>query len=332
MIRRTLYVAPDTPPEARTEFRREAAARGVEFLGEFENFFLAPEDGPNLVWACDISWDAYEVAIPSIAGGAKNLMDTLRAVRNRRPAEPSKALRWLLLDGEHHRRAALISENLASAETTDLGPPDFSAAPSAGFFLIAPDRGVAVFDSLGPYPGGAIPLEERRVGPPSRAYLKLWEAFARLRTHPRPGEATVDLGSCPGGWSWALAEMKTEVLSIDGAPLDPTVAARPEIIFRKGDAFRISPADALAAFATPRRKIDWLFSDMICEPRRLPELISRWLESGFCERFVISVKFKGEADTDAIARLAAIPGGRLRHLRQNKHELTWFRTPELTRI
>jgi 23S rRNA (cytidine2498-2'-O)-methyltransferase len=319
LIKRTLYTV---PKEVREEFRREAARRKMKFVAEVGEFSLAEEDSPDLAWATDIAWNAYEVEIPSIVQGAKNLKSAAFEAS-------AKNARWIRLDGLHHRRATLIAENLPVGEATPLSylreaKKTKASNPLAGFFLIAPDRAVAVFDSLTPYPGGLVPLVEEKKGPPSRAYLKLWEICSRLERAgvrpPHPGEATLDLGSCPGGWTWALAELGAVVFSVDGAPLDSAVAKRPEVTYLKADAFKLPPS-----------KTDWLFSDMICEPKRLPELIERWRTAG-CERFVLSVKFKGEADEVALKRLRDIPGGKLRHLRQNKHELTWFLAPGLARI
>jgi len=191
----------------------------------------------------------------------------------------------------------------------------------AGFFLLTPDKAIALLDSLTPYPGGIIPLREEKEGPPSRAYLKLWEVFTRLGEYPEPGARVLDLGSCPGGWTWVLAKLGCEVLSLDGAPIEPAVAAMPGVTFRKADAFKLAPENC-----------DWVFSDMICEPARLVTLLKAWLASGKCQRFVISVKFKGEADLAAIEELSRLGGGRLRHLRQNKHELTWICVPGRERI
>jgi 23S rRNA (cytidine2498-2'-O)-methyltransferase len=321
VIRRTLYTVPEIPTESRIEFLREAERRGVRFLAETGEYFLAEENAPDLAWASDIAWNAFEIEIPSIAQGAKNLKN---AAFTAGVASP----RWIRLEGMHHRRAALIEENLPTNEPPPLRflraerAPKLSQ-PLAGFFLIAPDRGVAVLDTLGPYPGGLLPFQEERVGPPSRAYLKMWEICARFEaagiSYPKPGDTTVDLGSCPGGWTWALAELGAAVFSIDGAPIDPAVEKRPEVSFERGDAFRLEP-----------RKVDWVFSDMICEPKRLPGLIEAWKSVG-CERFALSVKFKGEADGADLDRLRNL-GGKLRHLRQNKHELTWFHAPGISRI
>lgn len=309
---RTVYTVPSQPKEVRTEFLREAKAKGVTFLAELGEFFIAPAGAPDLVWATDISYDAHEVEIPSITKGA----DHIRSL-----ASKLNLTRFTLLEGNHHRRATLIAEALRAREPEALSyldpPKKEPIVKRAGFFLLTPETGIVLLDSITPYPGGGVPLREEKEGPPSRAYLKLWEAFARIGEYPERGARVLDLGSCPGGWTWALARLGCEVLSIDGAPIEPAVAAMPGVTFRKGDAFKLPP-----------EKCDWVFSDMICEPTRLVTLLQAWTRSGACERFVISIKFKGTADQAAIDELKRIGGGGcLRHLRQNKHELTWISLP-----
>ena len=163
-----------------------------------------------------------------------------------------------------------------------------------------------------PFPMGECRFEEDRAGPPSRAYLKLWEALTRLGEHPGPGERCVDLGASPGGWTWALAQLGARVRAVDKAPLNPRVAALPEV------------EQVLdSAFALPPEPADWLFSDVIAYPPRLLSLVERWIAAGCVRRIVCSVKFQGPTDADTAAAFAALPGGRLAHLFHNKHELTF---------
>jgi 23S rRNA (cytidine2498-2'-O)-methyltransferase len=54
-------------------------------------------------------------------------------------------------------------------------------------------------------------------------------------------------------------------------------------------------------------------------------LVERWLAADTCRRFVCTLKFQGPTDHDTARRFAAIPGSRLLHLHNNKHELTWMR-------
>jgi 23S rRNA (cytidine2498-2'-O)-methyltransferase len=125
----------------------------------------------------------------------------------------------------------------------------------------------------------------------------------------------LDLGSCPGGWSWVLSKVAKEVVSVDKAPLDPSIAKIKNIRFLKKDAFKLKPHDI--------EKVDWLFSDIICEPSRLLELAQLWREAGI-KNFVCTIKFKGQTDFDIVNRFKEIAGSRIIHLYHNKHEVTWI--------
>jgi 23S rRNA (cytidine2498-2'-O)-methyltransferase len=167
-----------------------------------------------------------------------------------------------------------------------------------------------------PFANGEVRFVEDTEGPPSRAYLKLWETFTLTRAWPKAGEKVLDLGSAPGGWSFVLAELGADVLSVDKAPLDERVARRPNVTHRRMSAFALDPAEV--------GPVDWLFSDVICYPERLLKLVRRWMEAGV-ERFVCTLKFQGETDHATAERFAEIEGGRLMHLSHNRHELTFVR-------
>jgi 23S rRNA (cytidine2498-2'-O)-methyltransferase len=175
---------------------------------------------------------------------------------------------------------------------------------------------------LSPFPGGVIEFAEDKQGPPSRAYLKLWEALVRLRRWPLPGERCLDAGASPGGWTWALARLGAKVCAVDRAPLQERVAALPGVEYIRHDAFTLSPADI--------GPLDWVFCDVICYPPRLFDWIGKWLDSGLCGNFVCTIKMQGGVtdgvDFDTPRRFAAIPGGTVVHLYHNKHELTWMKT------
>jgi 23S rRNA (cytidine2498-2'-O)-methyltransferase len=165
------------------------------------------------------------------------------------------------------------------------------------------------------FPNGEVHFLEDHTRPPSRAYLKLWEALTIAGQRPGPGDLCLDLGSSPGGWTWVLARLGARVISVDKAPLAPAVARMRGVEYRAESAFALDPV-ALGP-------IDWLFSDVVCYPARLLALVERWLSRGACRRFVCTVKFQGATDHETAARFAAIPGSALRHLVHNKHELTW---------
>ena len=129
--------------------------------------------------------------------------------------------------------------------------------------------------------------------------------------------AYLDLGSSPGGWSWALSRMGARVISVDKAPLALEMARLSGVEHWRDSAFALDPAVV--------GPVDWLFSYVVCYPARLLSLIERWLVAGICRRFLCTLKFQGATDHETAARFAAIPGSTLRHLCHNKHELTWIK-------
>jgi 23S rRNA (cytidine2498-2'-O)-methyltransferase len=171
-----------------------------------------------------------------------------------------------------------------------------------------------------PFPGGIITFEEDTAGPPSRAYLKLWEALVRLRQWPGPGERCLDAGASPGGWTWALARLGARVIAVDRAPLADRVLAMPGVQWIRHDAFTLKPEDL--------GPIEWLCCDVIGYPARLYPWIERWLDSGLCKNCICTIKMQGKPDKEQrelSQRFAALPGSTVVHLYHNKHELTWMR-------
>ncbi len=258
---------------------------------------LSPDPPRQAAWAMDVWTAPAEWPAPSVKAAA----DTLRALQRN----------WAGYAAGHHRRSALITDRLPPVSARSLHFPQ--AAPTAHlgtWTLLAPDRLLASPTKTSPFPNGEATFALDRAGPPSRAYLKLWEACTRIGAWPLPGETCVDLGASPGGWTWALARLGAAVLAIDRAPLDPAVAAMPGVRWQEGSAFTLEP------FAT-----DWLFSDVIAYPAPLLDLVRRWM--GHARHIVCTVKLQGETDHGATDAFAALPGGRLMHLHHNKHELTF---------
>lgn len=167
------------------------------------------------------------------------------------------------------------------------------------------------------YPLGWNEFEEDKDFPPNRAYLKIWEILCLGYIQLNGNEEVIDLGSSPGGWSWALSRYVKKVHSVDRSPLAPKIAARPNIRFHTGDAFAVQPGDY--------NQCQWLFSDIICTPARLLSLVENWMAHSEVKNFVCTIKFKGECDFDIIKNFLAIPGSKIIHLYQNKNEVTWIR-------
>ena len=290
------YLAPEGLEGVLAEELARAGGRIASWHGRLA---LSPDPPVPAAWALD-TWTApQEIAAPSVKAAA----DALRAIQRN----------WGAYAAAHHRRMALIAARLPPVKAARLRFPEPAPVSHLGAWtLLAPDVVLASAEKTSAFVNGECHFEEDRAGPPSRAYLKLWEACTRLDAWPRPGERCIDLGAAPGGWTWAIARLGAAVLAVDKAELDPRVAAMPGVEMRRESAFALAPEPA-----------DWLFSDVIAYPDRLLSLVQRWIAARAPRRVVCTLKFQGATDHAAAAAFAAIPGGRLMHLYHNKHELTF---------
>lgn len=296
----TIYLAPRGYTEDLVRELRELTTI-VEVRGRL---VVAKGKPVPAAWAQNVWLNPIAIPIESIGDGARKLKEIQR--------------NWWLHSEDHHRRAKLIQEKLPYVSAK---PIEFGQRPPEGqlgsWTLWEKDLIIASAQCSSSFPNGEVLFKEDKETPPTRAYLKLWELFTLLEVRPKPGELCLDLGSCPGGWTWVLSEMGARVFSVDKAPLAPHVAAHSNVNFCTGSAFGLDPRHA--------GKVDWLFSDVICYPERLLGLVERWLEVGECRNFVCTVKFQNEDAHKVAKQFAAIPGSRLIHLSCNKHELTWIK-------
>lgn len=296
----TAYLAADG---FEAQLREELARRGAAVRATHGRLLIAEGAPMAAAWAANVWHDCVELPAASIGTAAKSLRDIQR--------------NWAMYAPLHHRRAALIREKLPHVSAKPVVfPAAAPTAPLGSWTLLAPDRMLAAARCTSPFANGEVELVEDKVGPPSRAYLKLWEALVRLRRWPQPGERCLDLGASPGGWTWVLAKLGAGVIAVDKAPLDPKVAAMPGVAWRGESAFGLDPASI--------GPVDWLFSDVICYPARLLKLVERWRATGHVRNFVCTIKFQGKTDHDTAEAFAAIPGAEVLHLHNNKHELTFL--------
>jgi len=258
--------APGFLPELMAELNLEGSAGAGHLV--YGDLVFARKNTPA-AWAQNIWLDARLVSASSIGQAAK----ALRAIQRNWWAHPVRLA----------RRAALITEKLpkVSAKAQVFGQPA-PTAPLGSFTLWDEASLIAAPACASPYPDGQVRFEEDRESAPSRAYLKLWEALTLLGVQPKPGELCLDLGSSPGGWTWVLASLGARVFSVDKAPLEPRIAAMPEVEHCLGSGFGLDPKIA----GGPEARVDWLCSDMACYPARLLELVTRWLEADACRNFV----------------------------------------------
>jgi 23S rRNA (cytidine2498-2'-O)-methyltransferase len=296
MIRSAYLAAEDFEAPLAEELDR----RGVTVSQWHGRLALSPDPPVRAAWALDTWTEPREIEVPTV----KSAADALRAMQRN----------WGAYGAAHHRRMALITDRLPPVKARALVFPE--SAPTShlgGWTLLAPDRMLASPAKSSPFVNGACHFVEDHIGPPSRAYLKLWEALTRFGRWPCAGEQCLDLGASPGGWTWVLAKLGADVTAVDKAPLAATVAAMPGVSERLDSAFGLEP-----------EPMDWLFSDIIAYPDRLLALVRRWIDAGAARYIVCTIKFQGPTDHDAAEAFAAIPNGQVVHLFHNKHELTFL--------
>jgi 23S rRNA (cytidine2498-2'-O)-methyltransferase len=299
----TGYLAPD---ELEHELRDEMAAASIRpSRPPHGRLVLSDGDPFPSAWAANVWHDVEEIPVTSIGHAAKELRARQR--------------NWAMYAPVHGGRAKLIAEKLphVSAKPIEIGGI-VPGAPLGSWTLVEPDLILASTVCSSPFPNGEPTLVEDRVGPPSRAYLKLFETLVRLRRWPVRGETCLDLGASPGGWTWLLAQTGADVVAVDKAPLAPHIDRLPNVRWQEGSAFALDPRN--------HPPVDWLCSDIICYPSRLLGLVERWAEAGTARTMICTIKFQGDTDHSIVRDFAAIPGAQVLHLHHNKHELTFVRT------
>jgi 23S rRNA (cytidine2498-2'-O)-methyltransferase len=216
--------------------------------------------------------------------------------------------------------AALLRKRLS--RVAKLATPELprGSGPSRGLFVLAADFGrLLVARSV--WLGGQRRMADDSAAP-SRSYLKTEEAFAVLGREPVPGETVADLGAAPGGWSYSAAKRGARVVAVDNGPLKGGALDNPLIEHRREDAFRFRPE--------PGSRFDWLFCDMVEDPRRVLELVTQWTHGGWCRHLVVNLKF-GHADALALLDSVRRPGygpladcatAKVRHLFHDREEFT----------
>jgi 23S rRNA (cytidine2498-2'-O)-methyltransferase len=299
MMSRTVSLA---PYGLEKELERELTFRKILFKKHDRLYFFDAEYRPIFA---QVTWlDCQTFSITSIGDGIKKL----------------KALgkNWSLFTIGNHRRAKLIQDGLPQVNQNPIAflaqTPKY---PMGGWTLLDANTIICSTNTTSRYSLGKVEFIENKEIPPSRAYLKLWEFFTVHCPPPTKHTHVIDLGSSPGGWSWVLSQLNLSVISVDKAPLDSKIAQAKNITFLQESAFGIDPQQMPA--------VRWLFSDIICYPERLLELIRKWMSVGSVEHFVCTIKFQGEADFTIIDEFLKIPGSSIVHLYHNKHEVMWWK-------
>lgn len=170
---------------------------------------------------------------------------------------------------------------------------------------------------ISPFAGGFTTIKDDKDAP-SRAFKKIIEAQKVMNCFMQPGETVVDLGACPGGWSYVARNRGCKVIAIDRSEVREDLLHDDQLEFYKTDAFQFKTNEP----------IDWAISDIICMPERILELVDTWVVTKLCRRFVFTIKFQGQDHysilnefkdkVDSLNDYEVI----LRQLNMNKNEVT----------
>lgn len=155
------------------------------------------------------------------------------------------------------------------------------------FFLSSSEVyiGLSHLNNSSPHAMGIMRLRMPKSAP-SRSTLKLEEAFLTMlsenerNTYLCNGMTAVDLGACPGGWTWQLVNRGIRVTAVDNGPMDTALMDGGLVTHAKADGFTF----------TPDKPVDWLVCDMVERPMHITRLISRWLIEGHCQHAVFNLK------------------------------------------
>lgn len=282
---------------AKKEFTKELERELGKFQKISDRLYLgAPSKEP--IWFQNAWLEPKVLKIESINDAVKKLKTIQR--------------NWSCHSIRLHRRAELIQEKLPKVKAKRiefLG--EIPTQPMGSWTLLDENTILYSAKCSSPFANGEVEFAEDKEGPPSRAYLKLWELFTVYGVKPEAGARVLDLGSSPGGWTWVLSEMGCEVTSVDKAPLDGKIAQRSNVHVLQESAFGLEPEAA--------GPVEWLFSDIICYPGKLLNLVEKWIKPG--RRMVCTIKFQKETDFSVLQAFAEVPKSRLIHLYHNKHEV-----------
>ncbi len=252
----------------------------------------------------------------------KPLLIRFDSVKDASDALRSMGRSWAPYGYTLFRRASLIQDKLPHVNLKEKNFPfTIPSSPIGLYTLTGENTMLASAKTSSPLPAGQLLFKEDHENPPSRAYLKIQEALCQAVASfgvplPGPGTRCFDAGACPGGWTWVLTQLESDVLAVDRSELDGRLMAHPQVRFMRHDAFTLPP-DELGKF-------DWVFSDVICYPDRLLGWVEKWLSSGMTKNMICTIKMQGAVDWDLVSRFAAIPHSRVLHLNYNKHELTFI--------
>ncbi|RKF15551.1 23S rRNA (cytidine(2498)-2'-O)-methyltransferase RlmM [Alginatibacterium sediminis] len=207
-------------------------------------------------------------------------------------------------------------------------------APNLQLFFISGTRlwiGLDLPGKGNPNHNGILRLRQPSKAP-SRSTLKLDEAFQTMLSeqeserYVQSGMRAVDLGACPGGWTYQLVRRSMMVEAVDNGPMQEELMMSGQVKHWRADGFKYQPMHG---------NNQWLVCDMVEKPVRVTYLALNWFEQRWCRYAIFNLKlpmkkrfFEVEKDLDILREgLSNISDDfilRARHLYHDREEVTVF--------
>lgn len=286
-------------PERKKEFESELSWRNLIPIFQQEHLYIFRGKFEPICWA-QVNWKDVEVLeFQSIGDAAARLKKI--------------GPQWMFFSNGFHRRGSLVQEKFRNWKPLQFPLTKNPFEKVGGFSLLS--EGILICSKIRDrlHPTGSLDFVDDPTAP-SRAYKKIWEGLSEVQQYPSSGETCLELGASPGGWTYVLLQLGSNVIAWDRSPLDPKIHTHKNLRFHQGDAFQAKPEKV--------GQIDWLFSDLICYPEKLAEFVKPWLEQKKKVKMICTLKFQGEFDPKVLSFFCEY--GKVVHLNANKNELTWF--------
>jgi 23S rRNA (cytidine2498-2'-O)-methyltransferase len=138
---------------------------------------------------------------------------------------------------------------------------------------------------------------------PSRSTLKLDEAFQTFIPKPehdvrlQGGLQAVDLGACPGGWTYQLVQRGMFVQAVDNGAMDEKLMESGQVTYCPEDGFKFKPR---------KNNVYWLVCDMIEQPQRVAKLMATWVAEGRCKEAMFNLKLPMKKRYESVQGALAI--------------------------
>ena len=122
---------------------------------------------------------------------------------------------------------------------------------------------------------------------PSRSSLKLEEAFYVFVPKEEwdlrlcSGLKAVDLGACPGGWTYQLVRRGMMVTAVDNGMMAQSLMDTGQVKHIRDDGFVWRPS---------KKNTYWLVCDMVDKPARVTHMVADWFRENDCQEAMFNLK------------------------------------------